>query len=89
MPNSTGNNWMGTPEVAEYLVSCSALHKLRDEGGTPAYKIGRVIRVRTADVDAYLESRPASGPATWDTYIPTTTMGKGKRSTENDESWRS
>lgn len=48
---------MGTPEAAEYLgVVLRTLYRLIDRGEVPAYKVGRVIRVRQADLDAFLEA---------------------------------
>jgi excisionase family DNA binding protein len=49
--------WLGTTEAARYLgVVPRTLYRMIDEGQVPAYKMGRVIRVRRADVDAFLES---------------------------------
>ena len=57
MPKTTGEDWMGVPEAAEHLgVAVRTVYKFIDEGHIPGYKLGRVIRVRTADVDAFLES---------------------------------
>ncbi|MDQ6848948.1 MAG: helix-turn-helix domain-containing protein [Actinomycetota bacterium] len=57
MPKSTGENWMGVPAAAEYLgVVLHTVYKLIHEDKIRAYKIGRVIRLRKADVDAYLEA---------------------------------
>jgi excisionase family DNA binding protein len=47
---------MGTPEAAEYLgVTLRTLYRFIDAGQLPAYKMGRVIRVKTADVEAFVE----------------------------------
>ncbi len=32
------------------------VHKFIDEGGLPAYRFGRVIRLKQTDVDAFIES---------------------------------
>ena len=49
---------MGAPEAAEYLgVVLRTLYKFLDEGAIPAYKLGRVIRLKREDVDAFLESQ--------------------------------
>jgi excisionase family DNA binding protein len=49
--------WLGTTEAARYLgVVPRTLYRMIDEGQVPAYKMGRVIRVRRADVDVFLES---------------------------------
>ncbi len=58
MPKSTGERWMGVPEAAEYLgVVVRTVYRLIDTGDIPAFKVGRVIRMRREDVDAFLESR--------------------------------
>ena len=33
-----------------------SLYRFIDEGGVPAYKFGRVIRLKEADVEAFIES---------------------------------
>ncbi len=49
-------DWMGTPDAAEYLgVTLRTLYRFIDEGQLPAYKFGRVIRVKRADVYAFVE----------------------------------
>jgi excisionase family DNA binding protein len=55
--------WMGTPAVAEYLgVNPRTVYRLIDEGELPAYKFGRVIRLRERDVaDFVARSRIAPG----------------------------
>ena len=56
MPKSTGEYWMGAPAVAAYLgVTLRTVYAIIDEGQLPAFKIRRVIRVRRADVEEYLE----------------------------------
>ena len=42
----------GRPELG---VTVRTLYKLLDSGELPSYKIGRVIRIKRADVDAFLE----------------------------------
>lgn len=50
VPKSTGENWMGCPEVAEYLgVGLRTVYSFIDKGLIPAYKLGRVIRYAGAD----------------------------------------
>lgn len=55
--------WMGTPAVAAYLgVNQRTVYRLIDEGELPAYKLGRVIRLKESDVAEFLErSRIAPG----------------------------
>ena len=48
--------WLSTAEASERLgVTLRTLYRLVDEGRLPAYKIGRVIRVKEDDVDAFIE----------------------------------
>ena len=55
--------WLGTPEAAERLgITQRTLYRLIDEGQVPAYKMGRVLRVKASDLDLFLEqSRVAPG----------------------------
>ena len=49
--------WLSTPAAAERLgVTSRTLYRFIDEGQLPAYKFGRVIRLKKDDVDAYIES---------------------------------
>jgi excisionase family DNA binding protein len=61
MPGRSG--WLSTTEVRDQLgITLRTLYRLIDEGQIPAYKIGRVIRMKEEDVDAFLErSRIAPG----------------------------
>jgi excisionase family DNA binding protein len=52
-----GARWVSTAEASERLgVTLRTLYRLVDEGRLPAYKIGRVIRIKEEDVDAFIES---------------------------------
>ncbi|HEX2038161.1 MAG TPA: helix-turn-helix domain-containing protein [Acidimicrobiales bacterium] len=52
-----GARWVSTAEASERLgVTLRTLYRLVDEGRLPAYKIGRVIRIKEEDVEAFLES---------------------------------
>jgi excisionase family DNA binding protein len=55
--------WLGTPEAAERLgITQRTLYRLIDEGQVPAYKMGRVLRVKATDLDLFLnQSRVAPG----------------------------
>src|SRR4051794_5874704 len=47
---STSEEWMGAPRAAKRLgLRLTTLYRIIDAGGLPAYKFGRVIRLRTAD----------------------------------------
>jgi excisionase family DNA binding protein len=48
-------HWMGTAEAAKRMgITPRTLYKFIDSGELTAYKIGRVIRLQKADVDAFL-----------------------------------
>ncbi len=53
--------YLTPPEAAQYLrTSVSTLAKLRVYGGGPAFtRIGRAIRYRRAELDAYMAARIA------------------------------
>ena len=52
-----GPTWLSTPAAAKRLgVTSRTLYRFIDEGQLPAHKFGRVIRLKQADVDAYIES---------------------------------
>jgi len=47
---------MGTPDAVSYLgVQLRTLYRLIDEGQLPAYKFGRLIRLKREDVEAFVE----------------------------------
>ena len=49
--------WLGTKEASTRLgVTLRSLYRFIDEGDLPAYKFGRVIRVKVEDVDRFIES---------------------------------
>ena len=48
--------WVGTTEAAERLgIVPRTLYRLIDEGALPAYRLGRVFRLKEGDLDAFLE----------------------------------
>lgn len=49
--------WLSTAEAAGYLgLTSRTLYRFIDEGSLPAYKFGRVIRLKKADVDAFIDT---------------------------------
>jgi len=47
--------WMSTRAAASYLgVTLRTLYRFIDEGDLPAYRFGRVIRLRQDEVDAFI-----------------------------------
>jgi excisionase family DNA binding protein len=51
------SSWLSTREAAERLgVTLRSLYRFIDEGSLPAYRFGRVIRLRAEEVDRFIES---------------------------------
>lgn len=49
--------WMSTADAAEYLgVQSRTLYRFIDEGRLPAYRFGRVIRLKRDDVEEFVQS---------------------------------
>lgn len=49
--------WMSTRETSARLgITLRTLYRFIDEGQLPAYKFGRVIRVKEADIELFIES---------------------------------
>jgi excisionase family DNA binding protein len=47
---------LGTHAAARYLgITTRTLYRMIDEGEVPAYKMGRVLRLQRAELEAYLE----------------------------------
>ena len=62
--------WMGTREACERLgVTLRTLYRFIDEGQLPAYKMGRVIRVQSSDVDDFI-GRMRISPGTLEHLYP-------------------
>ena len=56
-PEQTQIEWLGTTAAAKRLgITTRTLYRFIDEGYIAAYRMGRVIRVKGEDVDAYIES---------------------------------
>ena len=52
-----GPDWLGTPDAAKYLgLTTRTLYRLIDVGLLPAYKMGRVMRIKVSDLDAFIAS---------------------------------
>lgn len=53
----TDIEWLSSKEAARRLgITQRTLYRLIDEGQLPAYKLGRVIRLQQAEVDAFIEA---------------------------------
>ncbi len=50
-------NWMSTKDASRYLgVNLRTLYRFIDEGELPAYKFGRVIRLKEPDLARFVEA---------------------------------
>lgn len=48
--------WLSTKEAAEMLgVTSRTVYRFIDEGNLPAYKFGRVIRVKESDLEGFVD----------------------------------
>ncbi len=55
---STRAEWLGTDEAAARLgVAQRTVYRFINTGDLVAYRLGRVIRLRASDVEAFLERR--------------------------------
>lgn len=49
--------WMSTADAAKRLgITPRTLYRFIDEGQLPAYRFGRVIRLKAAEVDTFIDS---------------------------------
>ena len=59
MPEQSADDvvWLSTPAAADRLgITPRTLYRFIDEGQIPAYKFGRVIRLKRDDVDSFIET---------------------------------
>jgi excisionase family DNA binding protein len=55
--SATDITWLSTAETAKRLgVTPRTLYRFIDEGQLPAYRFGRVIRLKAHEVDDFIES---------------------------------
>ena len=74
-PDLDDVTWLSTPAAAERLgVTPRTLYRFIDEGQLPAFKFGRVIRLKKSDVDTYIESCRVE-PGSMSHLYPETTNG--------------
>jgi len=56
-PEQTEIEWLGTTAAARRLgITTRTLYRFIDEGYIAAYRMGRVIRVKSEDIDTYIET---------------------------------
>jgi excisionase family DNA binding protein len=57
MSSSAEIEWLSSQEAARRLgITTRTLYRFVDQGALPAYRMGRVIRVKATDIDAFIES---------------------------------
>jgi excisionase family DNA binding protein len=50
-------HWLSTQEAARRMgITTRTLYRFVDEGQLPAYRMGRVFRLKQSDVDTFIES---------------------------------
>jgi excisionase family DNA binding protein len=69
-------DWLSTQEAARRLgVTPRTLYRFIDQGELPAYRLGRVIRLKADDVDAFIEGSRIE-PGTLEHLYPDTSPKK-------------
>jgi excisionase family DNA binding protein len=57
MTSSADIEWLSTQEAARRLgITTRTLYRFVDQGELAAYRMGRVIRLKATDIDAFIES---------------------------------
>ncbi|HEX8582665.1 MAG TPA: helix-turn-helix domain-containing protein [Acidimicrobiales bacterium] len=68
--------WLSTAEAAHRLgITSRTLYRFIDEGQLPAYRFGRVIRLKESEVDEFIESCRIQ-PGTLEHLYPETVGGR-------------
>jgi excisionase family DNA binding protein len=56
MPTSADIEWLSTQEASRRLgITTRTLYRFVDQGDLPAYRMGRVIRLKATDIDTFIE----------------------------------
>jgi excisionase family DNA binding protein len=65
--------WLSTQEASRRLgITTRTLYRFVDQGDLPAYRMGRVIRLKATDIDAFINSSRIE-PGTLEHLYPDTT----------------
>jgi excisionase family DNA binding protein len=71
--------WLSTQEAANRLgVTTRTLYRFVDEGLLPAYKMGRVFRLKATDVEAFIEASQVEPGSLKHLYPPRHGGGSGE-----------
>ena len=74
--------WLSTAEAAQRVgITSRTLYRFIDEGQLPAYRFGRVIRLKESEVDDFIESCRIQ-PGTLEHLYPETVGRPGERPPE-------
>ncbi len=77
--------WLNTETAAKRLgITTRTLYRFINEGGLPAYRMGRVIRVKQADVDAFIESSRIEPGTLGHLYPDPVSVGTADKGEEGD-----
>lgn len=75
---ATHSEWLSTQEAARRLgVTPRTLYRFIDVGDLPAYRLGRVIRLKSEDIDKFIEASRIE-PGSLEHLYPDT-AGKGAK----------
>ncbi len=67
--------WLGTAEAARHLgITTRTLYRLINEGQIPAYKFGRVFRLKHSDIEQFIEDSRVE-PGSLDHLYPDARQG--------------
>ena len=56
MASSADIEWLSTQEAARRLgITTRTLYRFVDQGELPAYRMGRVIRLKATDIDTFID----------------------------------
>ena len=57
MTSSAEIEWLSTQEASRRLgITTRTLYRFVDQGDLPAYRMGRVIRLKATDIDSFIDS---------------------------------
>lgn len=80
------DTWMSTQEAAARIgITTRTLYRRIDEGDVSAYKIGRLIKLRRSEVDAFIDAHRIK-PGDLTHLYPELTAALASETSEIDES---
>ena len=83
--SNTPPQWLSSNAAADYLgITGRTLYRLIDEGKIPAYKFGRVIRLKQAEVEKFIEESKIQ-PGTLKHLYPEAAERADSDQTDEDE----